>query len=116
MNFTEDRRFRNVLLAGFAGLVLIAGCSQQPVVAEVQDRVYFDLATQQPITLPVQAASLPAEHPQTGKKTLVSALYCPQCDRWYPSPPMEVVQRTGAASRCPKGGHSMSPHGPRPNG
>lgn len=97
-----------------ASVVLMVGCSQQQTtLAEVSDRVYFDIAMQQPMTLPVQM-EIPAKHPQTGKKTIVPALYCPQCGRWYASPPAEVLQRSAAAYRCPKGGHPMSPNGTRP--
>lgn len=95
---------------------LISGCGHEPVViADTSQRVYVDIATQKALMLPIQD-KVPAKHPETGKNTLVPALYCPQCGRWYPAPPMEVVQRTGTASRCPQGGHPMSPHGPSPQG
>ncbi|HET6425205.1 MAG TPA: hypothetical protein VFG20_16070 [Planctomycetaceae bacterium] len=97
-------------------LVVMTGCGREPMaVVDTTQRVYVDTATQTALMLPIQE-KVPAKHPQTGKNTLVPGLYCPQCGRWYPAPPMEVVQRTGTASRCPQGGHPMSPHGPSPQG
>ncbi len=94
--------------------LLIIGCSpEQKSVADPNEMVYIDTVTKTVMTLPVQAV-IPATHPQTGKKTLVPGLYCPQCGQWYPSPPVEVLQRTASAFHCPKGGHPMSPNGPRP--
>ena len=97
-------------------VICVTGCGHEPVaVVDHTQRVYVDLATQKPLMLPVQD-HVPAKHPETGKNTLMPGLYCPQCGRWYASPPTDVVQRTGSASRCPKGGHPMSPHGPAPQG
>lgn len=94
----------------------MTGCGREPVaVVDTSRRVYVDIATQTALMLPIQDKT-PAKHPQTGKNTLVPGLYCPQCGRWYPAPPLEVIQRSGTASRCPQGGHPMSPHGPEPQG
>ncbi len=94
--------------------LLNGGCSETPqTITHPDQMVYVDTATQTPLTLPIQA-TIPAPHPKTGKKTLVPGLYCPQCSAWYPAPPVEVWQRSGSPFKCPKGGHPMSPHGPRP--
>lgn len=94
--------------------VFVGGCSdQQQSVTNPNEMVYVDIATQTPLTLPVQS-SIPAKHPKTGKKTLVPGLYCPECGCWYAAPPVEVLQRSASAFHCPQGGHPMSPNGPRP--
>lgn len=109
-------RHDRVLLMAICLATCSAGCGREPVaVVDHEHRVYVDLPTQKPWMLPVQD-HVPAKHPETGKNTLMPGLYCPQCGRWYASPPVDVVQRTGSASRCPKGGHAMSPHGPAPQG
>jgi hypothetical protein len=35
-------------------------------------------------------------------QTLVQALYCPECQSWYPMPPPEVLVRMPMGPRCPK--------------
>src|SRR5262245_772254 len=35
-------------------------------------------------------------------QTLVQALYCPQCRKWYPFPPPEALERMPMGPRCPK--------------
>lgn len=111
---TNGTTVNNTVPAFVVAAMLMSGChQQQQSVANPNEMVYVDIATQTPMTLPVQA-SIPAAHPKTGKKTLVPGLYCPECGVWYPAPPVEVLQRTASAFHCPKGGHPMSPNGPRP--
>lgn len=35
-------------------------------------------------------------------QALVQALYCPQCQSWYPFPPPEALERMPMGPRCPK--------------
>ena len=35
-------------------------------------------------------------------KMLVQALYCPQCQAWYPAPPPEMAERTPLGPVCPE--------------
>lgn len=110
----SSHAIRQFVWTGLA-CVVIGGCSQpQTPTAPATEMVYIDTATQKVLMLPVQTA-IPATHPETGKKTLVPGLYCPECGKWYPAPPTEVLQRSASAYRCPKGGHPMSPNGPRPS-
>ena len=43
------------------------------------------------------------EPPEVGGcQELVQALYCPQCRKWYPFPPPEVLRRMPRGPECPK--------------
>ena len=80
----------------------ISGCSrgQADSTATPETVVYFDTATQQTLSLP-DSGEWPATHPETGKRTLVPARHCSQCDRWHASPPLDVLQREPQARNCP---------------
>lgn len=54
----------------------------------------------------------PAVNPKTGRRTLVAALYCSRCRKWYPAPPLDVLQRNPGAALCPKTGEPLSLDGP----
>jgi len=43
----------------------------------------------------------PAINPQTGRATLVQALYCPECQKWHPAPPAEFAERMPRGPVCP---------------
>ena len=43
----------------------------------------------------------PAVNPRTGRATLVQALYCRRCNKWYPAPPEAVRERMPAGPQCP---------------
>lgn len=87
----------------------LAGCSRESgeVVTAADTVVYFDTATRQTISLP-QLAELPAAHPETGRRTLVRARYCSQCDQWHASPPLDVLQRDPRARNCPQCGKPVT--------
>ncbi|MGQ0636010.1 MAG: hypothetical protein ACT4QC_15475 [Planctomycetaceae bacterium] len=46
----------------------------------------------------------PAINPKTGRATLVQALYCPTCRKWYPAPPAALSERMPGGPVCPKTG------------
>jgi len=56
----------------------------------------------------------PAIHPETGKPTLVRAMYCSKCQTWHPVPPLEVLQRNAKARSCRKTGTPLQLTGPIP--
>ncbi len=75
--------------------------------------VYYDRATKKPVVYDV-GHEFPELHPQTGQRTLVPASYCETCQKWLPSPPIEVRERNPKAAQCPKG-HPLTPDGPWPD-
>lgn len=79
----------------------------------VGQMVYIDTATGTPFAANISRET-PAIHPDTGKRTLVPALYCATCKQWYPAPPLEVLQRNPAAGKCPKGHGKLATEGPWP--
>lgn len=59
--------------------------------------------------------TMPAVNPQTGRRTLVQALYCQQCGQWYPAPPPEMAQQSPRGPACPKDGATLGMEGPLVN-
>lgn len=54
----------------------------------------------------------PAVNPKTGRSTLVQALYCANCKKWYPEPPAALKERMSAGPVCPKTGGPLVEIGP----
>ncbi len=95
------------------GCLLALGCGSAPPPDPHANRmVYYDRETKSAVVYHI-SREMPVPHPQTGKPTLVPASYCPQCQKWFPSPPVEVRQRNPQAAICPKG-HTLTPDGPWP--
>lgn len=99
----------------FCGTLPGCGGSPPPAESKAGRMVYFDLATKQPLVHDV-ATSFPAVHPQTGKPTLRPALYCPTCQKWYPAPDIDQVNRVPGAGQCPKDKTALTTDGPWPDG
>jgi hypothetical protein len=55
---------------------------------------------------------MPALNPATGKKTLVQALYCEKCDKWYRAPPAAMAERSPRGPVCPVTGTGLAVEGP----
>ena len=51
---------------------------------------------------PVSADEAPRVNPETGRPTLVQALYCAKCQGWRPRPPAAVRERMPGGPVCPK--------------
>ncbi len=75
--------------------------------------VYVDTVTKKPIVMEI-ADSFPATNPETDKRTLMPAMYCPKCSKWHPVPPLDQINRTPRATQCPKTGTQLTPDGPWP--
>lgn len=56
----------------------------------------------------------PAVNPQTGRPTLLRALYCERCRAWQPAPPSDAHQGNPLAMLCRKDGSALSLKGPLP--
>ena len=77
--------------------------------------VYYDRGAKAAVVYNT-ASEFPETHPVTGKPTLVPAMYCSHCNKWYPAPPIEVLERTPKAAICPKGsGEKLTLDGPWPD-
>ena len=95
------------------GLLFVVGCGSEVVSDPRSNRmVYYDRDTKQPVVENI-SRTVPAIHPKTGKATLVPASYCPECRKWFPSPPIEVRERNPQAAVCPQG-HRLTLDGPWP--
>jgi hypothetical protein len=78
-----------------------------------KELVLIDSKTGDVFQAPLGTA-VPAKNPQTKKQNLVNAMYCEKCAKWYPVPPLEVLQRNPRARQCPKTGNPLKPTGPIP--
>jgi len=96
-------------------LCVAAGCGSQSSsnTGQRTKTVYIDTRSGKTV-IAEPSEKLPAVNPNTGKRTLMPALYCPQCDTWYAAPPVEVQQRNPDSRRCPKHGTPLSTEGPVP--
>ena len=98
--------------------VAFAGCgeAEPPSLTGREGKmVYVDTASKKKEALVMEIAdSFPAEHPRTGKRTLMPAMYCPKCAKWHPVPPPDQINRTPKATVCPKTGAAMTFDGPWP--
>lgn len=91
---------------------VLPGCSEANVsdAFPKQEIVYVCTETGKIVRGPAQAT--PAVNPDTGKKTLMPGLYCKTCDKWYPSPPLDVAQRNPTSRLCPKHRTPLEADGP----
>jgi hypothetical protein len=86
-------------------LCCAAGCSSgdapvAPVASTADEVTYFCRETRQFVRAPRQP--VPAVNPATGRKTLMLALYCPECRSWQAAPPPELKDRFPAGPICQK--------------
>ncbi|MAG92727.1 MAG: hypothetical protein CMJ48_03100 [Planctomycetaceae bacterium] len=72
--------------------------------------VFVCTATGEVIRAEVQPT--PAVNPKTKRATLMPGLYCRKCEKWYPAPPAEVLQRVVNGAACPKTGWPLYAEGP----
>ena len=91
-------------ILGFAGSLALTmmlwtwnGSAEQQ--SERPPLVYIDRESNEIFFANDQVAQL--VHPETGKATLTGAVFCPQCETWSPSPPLERLVRDKHAINCP---------------
>jgi len=105
-------------LLGTATLLLcgvLSGCgaaTSEPNPAH-EEMVFVDVKTGKTVLL-APTSEVPVVNPETGKRTLMPAMYCSDCGRWYPVPPAEQMNRAQGAGMCPKHKTAMSADGPLP--
>lgn len=93
----------------------MAGCGSKDADVRPTDRtVYVDTKTKQPVVHQV-VTSVPAVNPETGERTLMPGLYCPQCQTWYPVPPPDQINSRPNAGLCPKDKTPLTVDGPWPD-
>ena len=107
----KTTRFLIVLLM----LLSLVGCSKETRTQAHQSgvQVAFDQQSQHAFTVDVRVV-LPVTNPANPRSQLKPALYCRSCEKWYPAPPLEVINRTSGAGKCPKTGELLSGDGPLP--
>ncbi|MFO1005225.1 MAG: hypothetical protein U0929_04640 [Planctomycetaceae bacterium] len=114
---THSRGISGVLILAVVVCLSVSGCSEapeSPAAEQANQMVFYDRDTKQPVVYNI-AREFPAIHPNTGKPSLVPACYCPKCQKWYPSPPLEVRERNPEVMQCPKKcGTKMTLTGPWP--
>ncbi len=95
-------------------ITAVAGCGPaEPDTTTSDTAVFVDTVTQTAMVLPV-TATVPAINPETGKRTLMPGLFCPDCQKWYPVPAPDQINRQPDAARCPKTQTPLIADGPWP--
>jgi hypothetical protein len=94
-------------------VVALAGCTGERSSDESSDVVYVDTRTGAAIVAPASTV-LPSTNPTTGEQTLMPGLYCFKCNKWYVSPPDDVLNRNPGGAICQKDGTALTRNGPRP--
>lgn len=102
-------------LAGlWTGLALLSGCGGAHDTAANSKTLCIDVRTGE-LAVVQGGAHFPAVHAATGEKSLMPALYCAKCAKWFPAPSVEQLHRQQGQARCPKGGHPLTSEGPWPS-
>jgi len=96
-------------VAASVALSLI-GCAAEPTETG-PSVVYVCAETQEAFVGPPQAA--PVTHPDTGRKTLVPAIYNPEADRWQPMPPLDLLEGNPGAAVAKDADHPLTLDGPQ---
>ncbi|MBL8849436.1 MAG: hypothetical protein JNG89_07120 [Planctomycetaceae bacterium] len=96
-------------------LLMLSGCggdsvAESPVAVQ---QVYFDVQSKRAVVAEASTET-PAVHPETGRRTLMPALYCTQCAAWRAAPPLQELQRNPQARLCPKCKGPLAADGPLP--
>lgn len=103
---------RNTKMAILIATTLTIGCGSQEI-AEIPTEpiVLVDSKTMEAhSTLPPD--SYPALNPKTNNRTLMPAMYCQRCEKWYPVPLPDQINRQPNATLCPKSHGPMTIDGP----
>ena len=102
-----------IVLAG-AAAAAIGGCGGGDDAPEAASAPTVYYCTETKTVVVAARQQTPAVNPQTGRRTLVPALYCPTCRQWQPAPPPEVLQRNPGAGLCRKHKTPLIADGPLP--
>lgn len=95
--------------------MVLLGCSGQEVVTVHRpvSQVAFDQKSKEAV-LVLGDVTLPITHPENARSQLQPAMYCEQCRKWYPVPPLDELNRNPGAGRCPRHRTPLSLEGPVP--
>jgi uncharacterized protein YbaR (Trm112 family) len=101
------KQFSIVLLVaaccGLAGWTVYQQTKTTPVEISVTEETTDEITllnTATGVVTRVDWVPTPAIDPQTGKATLVQALYCEKCRKWYPAPPQAMAERLPGGPVC----------------
>jgi hypothetical protein len=112
---------RTIIIVAIVLLVLVGlgwaiiGRTSAPHAAQAADdqtAVYICRETSDVFRLP--RTKVPPVHPQTGRASLVHALYCAECNRWQPMLPDELRDRFPAGPICREHRTPLTRNGPLP--
>lgn len=95
--------------------IVISGCGTADETGsdEPPTMMFVDVKTGEARALPA-TAEVPVVNPDTGQRTMMPAMYCETCEKWYPVPPAEQLNRAQGAGMCPKHKTPLKAVGPRP--
>ncbi len=102
-----------LVLVAATALVGCGGSEPSSLTGREGRMVYVDTVTKKATVMEV-ADSFPATNPDTGKRTLMPAMYCEKCGKWHAVPPLDQINRKPRATQCPKTGAALTTDGPWP--
>jgi uncharacterized protein YbaR (Trm112 family) len=105
--------FRFLCLVVFSTFFVGCNSTEPTNVAEVTHKAAYDLKSKKAFAVE-SSVQLPTTNPEDPKSKLQPALYCTQCQKWYPAPPLEELNRNPGSAKCPKNGTPLSAEGPLP--
>ena len=87
-----------------------AGCNST---AQSSENVTY-VCTESGKVVVAPAQPQPAVNPETGKKTLLRGVYCPQCSKWYATPSPDHARGNPRELQCRVHNIPMTYDGPIP--
>ncbi len=103
---------RSKLLWTLVGCIsLLSGCGGESSAETTENNIPY-LCTETNKLVYSHEQTTPAIHPETGRATLVRALYCPKCKHWRPVPPTDAYPGNPLTFPCPKHRSAMLPDKP----
>jgi hypothetical protein len=90
----------------------VAGCGSKSVKASAQEEVVY-VCTETHAAFVGTPRKVPAENPDTGRRTLMPALFNPAKSKWQAMPPLEVLDGNPGAAIARKADQPLTPDGPR---
>ena len=105
--------FRFLCLLLFSTLLVGCNHAESTSAEKVTRKAAYDSKSKKAFAVD-SSVQLPTRNPENSKSKLQPALYCSECKKWYPAPPLEELNRNPGAAKCPKTGAPLSLEGPLP--
>ncbi|QEG41473.1 hypothetical protein [Roseimaritima ulvae] len=113
-NRNPRRRLEAMVLTALVFLLPmlgLLGCGGEAASVPAATMMMVDVQSGQTFSLPLPT-TFPAVNPETQRRTLMPGLFCSTCQKWYPVPPPDQINRQGQAGMCPRSHGPLTADGP----